>query len=133
MKQIGRLPLWGKYLLVIVSLTMVMCFVFGEILRISETKFIEEKIQGQLEQYSNIIVSATKQDLLEQNNQNLENTVLTITYNIPSLAHLCFYNRDNEKIYQWGIDDQHSDDHFHYEITKMWWLIMVISAKLISH
>ncbi|HIF9175263.1 TPA: response regulator [Photobacterium damselae] len=118
MKQIGRLPLWGKYLLVIVSLTMVMGFVFGEILRISETKFIEEKIQGQLEQYSNIIVSATKQDLLEQNNQNLENTVLTITYNIPSLAHLCFYNRDNEKIYQWGIDDQHSDDHFHYEITK---------------
>ncbi|MDP2546139.1 hypothetical protein Q8W13_23075 [Photobacterium damselae subsp. piscicida] len=43
MKQIGRLPLWGKYLLVMVSLTMVMCFVFGEILRISETKFIEEK------------------------------------------------------------------------------------------
>lgn len=66
----------------------VLCFC--EILRISETKFIEEKIQGQLEQYSNIIVSATKQDLLEQDTQRLENTVLTITHNIPSLAHLCF-------------------------------------------
>lgn len=86
------LSLWLKYLFMITLITLVISFTAGEVVRVFERNYLEEKVDRQLQSYFQALSSTTIEDVLTEDIPHLETILEQATAHNPDLIYVLISN-----------------------------------------
>ncbi|CAG22883.1 response regulator [Photobacterium profundum] len=98
-----KLPLWLKYAVMISFITLILCLISGEIVRVYEKNYLEEKVERQLQQYFTVLTAATIEDVLTEDIPHLETILEYVTSDIPDLSYVAIHNDQDKTLATWGV------------------------------
>lgn len=101
--HLRKLPLWLKYAVMISFITLIFCIISGEIVRLYEKDYLEEKVERQLQQYFTVLTAATIEDVLTEDIPHLNTILEYVAPDIPDLCYVAIHNDQDNTLATWGI------------------------------
>lgn len=92
------LPLWLKYASMITLITLVLSFSAGEIVRVFEKNYLEEKVNKQLQSYFQALSSTALEDVLTEDIPHLETILEQATSHSPDLIYVLISNEAGKQL-----------------------------------
>ncbi|MDD1783369.1 response regulator [Enterovibrio sp. ZSDZ35] len=104
-----RLPLWFKYTLSVLSITLALSYLSGEVVRTYETKYLEDRMDAQIRANFSALTEALSEDVLTQQTGALNAKLDRMAQHYPDLCYISIVSQNDSEIGQWG-DRPHDDN-----------------------
>lgn len=114
------LPLWLKYVFMITLITLVLSFSAGEIVRVFEKNYLEEKVGKQLQNYFQALSSTAIEDVLTEDIPHLETILEQATSHSPDLIYVLISNETGKQLASSGLAPTTDDKliaQYHHTIS----------------
>ncbi|USH05109.1 response regulator [Grimontia kaedaensis] len=104
-----QLPLWLKYMLSVLALTMALSFIAGEAVRSFERNYLSERMDNQIRANFSALTSALSSDVLTKSSGALNDKLALMAEHYPDLCYISIVTEGGVEIGQWG-DKPHDDN-----------------------
>ncbi|CZF81161.1 Autoinducer 2 sensor kinase/phosphatase LuxQ [Grimontia celer] len=104
-----QLPLWLRYMLSVLALTMALSFIAGEAVRSFERNYLSERMDNQIRANFSALTSALSSDVLTKSSGALNNKLALMAEHYPDLCYISIVTEGGVEIGQWG-DKPHDDN-----------------------
>ncbi|MCG7496394.1 response regulator [Vibrio sp. Of7-15] len=94
--------LWIKYLAILSIVTVGLSFTAGEVVREYETRYLESKVESQLERHFSALSSIAIEDVLTEDIPRLETIVDQVVMHTPDIQYILICNEDKKHLVAWG-------------------------------
>ncbi|EOD78799.1 sensor histidine kinase/response regulator [Grimontia indica] len=104
-----QLPLWLKYMLSVLSITMALSFIAGEAARSFERQYLSDRMDNQIRANFSALTAALSSDVLIKNSGALNEKLALMAEHYPDLCYISIVTDGGVQIGQWG-DKPHDNN-----------------------
>ncbi|SKA57710.1 ATP-binding protein [Enterovibrio nigricans] len=104
-----HLPLWFKYTLSVLSITLALSYLSGEVVRNYETTYLEKQMDAQIRANFLALTEALSDDVLAEQSGALNAKLDRMAQHYPDLCYISIVSQRDTEIGQWG-DRPHDDN-----------------------
>ncbi|PCS21869.1 response regulator [Candidatus Enterovibrio escicola] len=115
--KIIHLPLWLKYITLVISLTGGLSYVAGEVIRSFEKQYLEQQMDTQIKANFSALTSILAVDVIADQRGFLDKKLRGLAIHYPDLCYVSIVNRNGVQVGQWG-DRPHSDNPMALNFTN---------------
>lgn len=115
--KIMRLPLWFKYVTLVLLLTMSLSYVAGEVIRWYEKNYLEQQMDAQIKANFSALTETLAGDVIAVQPGFLNEKLKRLAGHYPDLCYISITNHDGIEVGQWG-DRPHDDNPMALNFTN---------------
>lgn len=112
-----RLPLWFKYVTLVLLLTAGLSYVAGEAIRSFEKRYLEQQLDSQIKSHFSALATTFSGDVIAQKNGFLNEKLEQLAVHYPDLCYVSILNNKGLEVGQWG-DRPHDDNPMALNFTN---------------
>lgn len=115
--KFSRLPLWFKYVTLVLMLTAGLSYVAGEAIRSFEKRYLEQQLDNQIKSHFSALATTFSGDVIAQKSGFLNEKLEQLAVHYPDLCYVSILNNNGLEVGQWG-DRPHDDNPMALNFTN---------------
>ncbi|PNQ59795.1 hybrid sensor histidine kinase/response regulator, partial [Vibrio agarivorans] len=97
-----HLPIWFKYLVSVLTLTVSLSFIVGEVVRNFETQYLSDRMDAQIKANFQALSVALSSDVVSHRSQTLNEKLALMAKHYPDLCYVSILDNLGEQVGRWG-------------------------------
>ncbi|ATF08652.1 response regulator [Candidatus Enterovibrio altilux] len=115
--KFNELPLWFKYIMLVLMLTVGLSYIAGEAIRSFEKRYLEQQMDTQIKANFSALAATFSADVIAERRTYLNNKLKQLAVHYSDLCYVSILNINGTEVGQWG-DRPHDDNSMALNFTN---------------